>query len=288
MTAKNAFTVDVEDYFQVSAFADDVPTSRWGKMEVRVVRNIENLLDLLSRRNVKGTFFVLGWIAEHYPGVVKSIAAEGHEVASHGFWHQRASEQTVEHFRADVDRSLKLLEDLTGKSVLGYRAPSFSINDGNQWVYDILAEVGYTYSSSTYPISHDHYGEPNGSRVLHKTSSGVWELPLSTIRVGGKNIPISGGGYFRLYPYCLTRWAIRRFHEEGQQTYNFYIHPWEMDPHQPRIQGLHWKAKLRHYLNLTAVESRLERLLLDHSWVTLESIVSAAQKKERSHEVVGA
>ena len=269
MTIKNAFTVDVEDYFQVSAFADTVAVSDWEKKEMRVEASMNRLLALLDKHHVKATFFTLGWVAERYPQLIKNLAQQGHEIASHGYWHQRATGQTTAQFKEDVGSARKLLQDLTGCDVHGYRAPSFSIDRTNEWAYDVLLEEGYQYSSSIYPVSHDHYGVPDAPRFKYKTEQGLWEVPLSTLVMNNKNIPISGGGYFRLYPYRVTSWAIKRFHDKDTQPYIFYMHPWEIDPGQPRQQGLSFKSKFRHYLNLGRVESRLDKMLQEFKWSTM-------------------
>jgi polysaccharide deacetylase family protein (PEP-CTERM system associated) len=211
MGLKNAFTIDVEDYFQVSAFEHAISPADWPNQEVRLEATMERLLLLLEEFSVKGTFFTLGWVAERYPDMIKGIVKAGHELASHGYWHQRATVQTPQVFRDDVGKTRKLLQDLTGASINGYRAPSFSIDKSNDWVYDVLLEEGYSYSSSIYPVVHDHYGVPDAPRFKYKTQQGLWELPLSTLTAGDKNIPISGGGYFRLYPYALTALAIKRY-----------------------------------------------------------------------------
>lgn len=270
MSVKNAFTVDVEDYFQVSAFEHAISPSDWANQEMRVQTSMERLLALLEDNSVKATFFTLGWVAERYPEMVKMMSAQGHEIASHGYWHQRATKQTSKVFKEDVGSARKLLQDITGCEIKGYRAPSFSIDKTNDWVYEVLAEEGYSYSSSIYPVVHDHYGVPDAPRFKYRTSQGLWELPLSTLQLGQKKLPISGGGYFRLYPYMLTSWAIKRYHAGDQQPYIFYMHPWEIDPDQPRQEGLSFKSRFRHYLNLHRVEPRLRKMLSEFEWGTVE------------------
>src|SRR6476620_9156484 len=207
----NALTIDVEDYFQVSAFAPHIARSEWDARECRVEQNIDRILALLAAANAKATFFTLGWIAERYPEVVRRIASGGHELASHGFAHQRASEQAPKEFLADIRLAKAILEDISGASVAGYRAPSFSIGTSNPWAFDAIAEAGYRYSSSIYPIRHDHYGVPDAPRFAHESRPGLLEIPVSTVRMGRSNWPAGGGGYFRLLPYALSRWSIARF-----------------------------------------------------------------------------
>lgn len=269
---RHAMTIDVEDYFQVSAFENLVSVEDWGNMEVRVEANTDRMLALFDQHGAKATFFMLGWVAKRFPDLVKRIAEQGHEIASHGSMHQRASAQTPEQFRDDIRSAKLLLEDITGKDVLGYRAPSFSFTKQNQWVYEILAEAGHVYSSSVYPVVHDHYGIPDAPRFRYKAPAGIDEIPLSTLPLFGKNLPISGGGYFRLYPYFLTQWAVSRFSRIENQPYIFYMHPWEVDPSQPKMEGASAKSRFRHYLNLNKVESRLTRLLKDFQWSSMADL----------------
>lgn len=265
-------TIDVEDYFQVGAVEDVILPSQWSDMEPRVEANTDKILQLFDEHSATATFFTLGWIAERFPQVVKRIVDQGHELASHGTMHQRASSQTPEEFKKDVGDSKRLLEDISGQPILGYRAPSFSFTKSNQWVYDILAEEGYRYSSSVYPVVHDHYGIPDAPRFKYTTESGIEEIPLSTLPLLGKNVPISGGGYFRLYPYALTRWALRRFAKHETQPYIFYLHPWEVDPNQPKMEGLSAKSQFRHYLNLHRVEGRLKQMMTDFQWSSMAEL----------------
>ena len=269
---KNALTIDVEDFFQVSAFEHLYGPESWDKQTPRVENNTHRLLDLFDEHDAKATFFTLGWVAERFPSIIKRIVADGHELASHGYWHQRASSQTQSEFQEDVGGTKKLLEDISGVEVIGYRAPSFSFTTENQWVYDVLGKLGYKYSSSVYPVKHDHYGIPDAPRFKYATHSSVDEIPLSTLPLLGKQLPISGGGYFRLYPYILTRWAVRRFTGEEKGPYIFYLHPWEVDPAQPRMQGISAKTRFRHYLNLTRVEGRIEKLLSDFEWSSMAEL----------------
>jgi polysaccharide deacetylase family protein (PEP-CTERM system associated) len=262
----NALTVDVEDYFQVSALAPHIDRTRWDTMPCRVERNVERLLQLFERHGARATFFTLGWIAERYPQLVRRIAASGHEIASHGYGHLRATEQSREEFAADIRRAKALLEDTVGVQVLGYRAPSFSIGHANAWAFDCIAEAGYRYSSSVYPVRHDHYGMPDAPRFPYEVRPGLIEIPVATARWLGRNWPAGGGGYFRLAPYRVSRWAIRRVNRVDGRPTIFYFHPWEIDPDQPRVAGLSLKTRFRHYLNLHRTELRLARLLADFHW----------------------
>ncbi|MBW8191643.1 DUF3473 domain-containing protein [Neiella marina] len=266
----NAMTVDVEDYFHVSAFSGQVDIKDWGnRFPLRVEQSTQKTLEIFANHNTKATFFILGWVAEQCPALIKSIAAQGHEIACHGYAHQRATEQDKETFTQDVKRCKHFLEDLTGQPVIGYRAPSFSFDERNEWAFDVIRELGFTYSSSTYPVKHDLYGVPNWPRFKHLRSEGITEIPIPTTYISGRSIPIGGGGYFRLYPYSVSRRLITRFLKQEQQPYSFYFHPWELDPEQPRMQGAPLKSKFRHYLNLSRMESRLNRLLQDFSWSTM-------------------
>lgn len=268
----NALTVDVEDYFQVSALAPVIDRGSWEQRECRVERNVERLLALFAQHGAHATFFTLGWIAERYPQLVRRIVAEGHELASHGYAHLRASEQSREEFLRDVQRAKGLLEDLTGEPVHGYRAPSFSIGHSNPWAFDVLLESGYRYSSSVYPVQHDHYGMPNAPRFPYQSRPGLTEIPITTTRMFGRNLPAGGGGYFRLAPYPLSRWALRRVNAIDQQPAIFYFHPWEIDPQQPRVSGTSLKTRFRHYVNLHKTEARLARLLHDFRWGRVDEV----------------
>jgi len=268
----NALTVDVEDYFQVSAFRSHMPRERWQTLECRIERNVNRILDLFTSHGARATFFTLGWIAERYPALVRRIVAEGHELASHGYDHDRVTELTRAAFFDDVDRAKKMLEDVSGAQVRGYRAPSFSIGRDNLWAFDVLAQTGHTYSSSIFPIRHDHYGMPEAPRFAHLRNDGMVELPATTIRIGRLNLPASGGGYFRLLPYALSRWMIRRVNAKDGQAAIFYFHPWEIDPDQPRVSGIDAKTRFRHYVNLHRVETRLIRLLSDFVWDRVDRV----------------
>ena len=273
-TIRNAMTIDVEDYFQVSAFAPVIDRDSWAGRECRVERNVERILALLARENVHATFFTLGWIAERYPQVVRDIVAGGHELASHGYGHLRASDQTREEFRDDITRSKALLEDIGGQQVLGYRAPSFSIGTANLWALDVLQEAGYRYSSSIYPIQHDHYGMPDAPRFAFYPNGpdGLLEIPITTVQVMQRKLPAGGGGYFRLLPYALSRWMMERVNQVDQQSAIFYFHPWEIDPGQPRPAGASMKSRFRHYVNLDRMEGRIAQLTRDFKWDRMDRI----------------
>ncbi len=265
-TITNALTIDVEDYFQVSAFAAHIPRATWDSLPCRVEQNIDRILALLADAKARATFFTLGWIAERHPAVVRKIVDGGHELASHGYDHCRASEQGYGEFLADIRLAKAVLEDISGGSVKGYRAPSFSVGPKNYWAFDCIAEAGYTYSSSIYPIRHDHYGVPDADRFAHRMANGLIEVPVSTVRLLEINWPAGGGGYFRLLPYGVSRWSLRRVNAVDQMPAMFYFHPWEVDPEQPRVDGPGAKAKFRHYLNLKRMGPRLKQLLTDFRW----------------------
>lgn len=267
----NALTIDVEDYFQVSAFAARIPRSEWATRECRVERNVNAILEMLDARNTKATFFTLGWVAERYPALVRQIVRNGHELASHGYGHERASDQTPEGFFADINVAKLILEDLSGEAVSGYRAPSFSIGKKNLWAFECLERAGYRYSSSIYPIHHDHYGMPDAPRHAHSIGNLI-EIPATTLRFFNRNWPASGGGYFRLLPYSISRWMIQQINHVDGLPAVFYFHPWEVDPEQPRIQGISAKTRFRHYVNLEHMANRIHRLLGDFSWGRMDDI----------------
>jgi polysaccharide deacetylase family protein (PEP-CTERM system associated) len=268
----NALTIDVEDYFQVSALAPYIPRHQWDTCECRVERNVERILLLLDERRIKATFFTLGWIAERYPQLVRRIADGGHELASHGYGHERASDLTEADFTADIGRAKMLLEDLSGQEIKGYRAPSFSIGEGNLWAFDCLERAGYRYSSSIYPIRHDHYGMPDAPRFTHRVRPGLLELPVTTARFFNRNWPASGGGYFRLLPYRLSHWLFQQVNRQDRQPVIFYFHPWEIDAGQPRVPGIDARTRFRHYVNLQHTEGRLRRLLGDFNWGRMDEV----------------
>jgi len=269
----NAFTVDVEDYFQVEAFFSVIDRKNWNGYETRVQANVDRILEVLSAAGVRATFFTLGWIAERHPRVVRSIVEMGHELASHGSDHYRADGQTRAEFFSDVKRAKAVLEDLGGCEVKGYRAPSFSVSRHNLWVMEALAEAGYSYSSSTYPIVHDNYGIPEGPRFPFHPLPGhnFLEIPVTSIRLFGRNWPCGGGGYFRLLPYALSQMALARVNREGKSCV-FYVHPWELDPEQPRVAAAPLKSRVRHYMNLDKVQPRLARLLRSFRWRRMDEI----------------
>lgn len=270
----NVMTVDVEDYFQVSAFEPYIRRDSWGRLECRVEPNVDRILQLFDRHGVKATFFTLGWIAERYPQMVRRMVAQGHELASHGWSHVRVTQQDQDAFRQDIVRTKALLEDVSGQEILGYRAASYSIGADNLWALDVLRETGHLYSSSIYPIRHDLYGMPEAPRFAFRPSEGGFlEFPVTTFRIANKNLPCGGGGWFRLVPYAGMRWAIRRVNRVDGESAIFYFHPWEIDPDQPRQAGIDAKTRFRHYLNLERMESRLNRLLGDFSWGRMDEVL---------------
>jgi polysaccharide deacetylase family protein (PEP-CTERM system associated) len=268
----NALTVDVEDYFQVWALSPHIARSEWDRMPCRVERNIDTVLGLLAEAGSKATFFTLGWIAERYPRLVRNIVAEGHELASHGYHHRRITDQKRADFSEDIRTAKALLEDIAGIEVKGYRAPSFSVSKANLWAFDCIAEAGYRYSSSVYPIRHDHYGTPDAPRFSHQSRDGLLEIPVTTARFLKTNFPAGGGGYFRLMPYALSRSLIRRVNRIDRRSAVFYFHPWELDPGQPRVAGTSLKTRFRHYLNLHRTEPRLRSLLRDFEWRRVDAL----------------
>lgn len=277
----NALTIDVEDYFQVSAFAPYIERGDWDSRECRVERNVERILAMLARYQVKATFFTLGWVAERYPQLVRAIVAAGHELASHGYGHERASDLTPAQFLDDIQRARSILEDLGGQAVVGYRAPSFSIGHDNLWAFDSLSAAGYRYSSSIYPIHHDHYGMPDAPRFAHQRGD-LLEIPVTTLQLLGRNWPSSGGGYFRLLPYQLSRWMLNRVNRADNHPAIFYFHPWEIDSAQPRVAGINLKTRFRHYVNISRMEARLDALLRDFAWGRMDEIFLAS--KPCSHD----
>ncbi|GAC18535.1 XrtA system polysaccharide deacetylase [Paraglaciecola arctica] len=273
----NAMTVDVEDFFHVSAFESVISPSQWKDYQPRVDTNTRRLLDLFAKKEVKSTFFVLGWVAERYPELIKEIHRQGHEVASHGYAHRRASQQSREELLQDVKRSKDHLEDLLGEQIMGYRAPSFSIGYTNEWAFEVLAELGFKYSSSTYPVKHDLYGTPDWPRFAYNRPENIIEIPIPTLRLMGKQIPIGGGGYFRLYPYKVTEKLVRKYLRQEKQPYSFYFHPWEIDADQPRLNNAPLKSRFRHYVNLHRTEAKLERLLSDFNWSTMKDVYGVSK-----------
>lgn len=270
---KHCLSFDVEEHFQVSAFESPMRRRHWGQYESRVEANTERLLELLTSRGVRATFFVLGWVAERYPSLVRRIASEGHEVASHGYAHELITAQTQVAFREDIRRAKGILENILSQSVSGYRAPSFSITKNTMWATQVLVEEGYSYDSSIFPVLHDRYGVPSANPEVHQlmTAAGpLWEVPPSTVKCLGVRVPVAGGGYFRLYPYPVLRALLRKLEGEGSSLV-MYMHPWEFDPNQPRMEGS-VVSQIRHYMNLDKTESRLRTLLQDFAFAPIRHV----------------
>jgi len=281
----NAFTVDVEDYFQVTGFERQISREMWRGYESRVERSTQRILDLLDDQQVRGTFFILGWVADCVPHLVQEIARRGHEIGSHSHWHRLVYELSPEEFREDVCRSRDRLEDLVGKAVTVYRAPSFSITKRSVWALEILVEEGFTVDSSIFPVVHDRYGMPRAPRAIHriKTPSGtIWEFPPSVVRQGGVNLPVSGGGYFRLYPAVMTHVLLRRINRKTRQPFMFYIHPWEVDPQQPRLKAGSRLSRWRHYVNLHRTEGKLRQLLKRFRFGAMEQVIESYRERKVS------
>jgi len=274
---KNAFTVDVEDYFQVEGFAKAIDRSSWEGFRTRVGESNSLLLDILARHKVRATFFVLGWVARKHPEIVRQIVASGHELASHGMSHRLVYTQTPEEFRRETRDAKALLEDLAQRPVVGYRAATYSITSRSLWALDVLCEEGFRYDSSIFPMRHDRYGIPDAEpkpHVLTTPGGGrLVEFPISVLRYGGAKIPVAGGGYFRLFPYQFTRWALRKLNVQ-QQEFVFYVHPWEVDPEQPRVEEAGALSRFRHYLNLDRCAERLGRLLGDFEFDTMYAVLA--------------
>jgi len=269
----NAMSVDVEDYFQVSAFENTISSKDWDTLPCRVENNTNRILDLFAEHDAKATFFMLGWVAERYPGLVRRIVDSGHELASHGYTHTRVTQQTPEAFSEDIAKTKSLLEDIAGCEVLGYRAASYSIVKKTLWAHDLLQEAGYRYSSSIYPIHHDLYGIPDAPRFsYYPNEQGLLEIPITTVSLLSHNFPCGGGGYFRLLPYQASRWAMQHVNKTDKQSCVFYFHPWEIDPEQPRQQGISRKTQFRHYLNLERMKDRISRLLTDFNWDRMDRV----------------
>ncbi len=281
----NAMSVDVEEYFQVGAFESTIRRGQWPDLESRVAYNTGLVLDLFAAKKVKSTFFTLGWVAERQPALIRRIVDEGHELASHGYEHDRVHTLTPEQFAADLVKTKKILEDIGGVPVIGYRAPSFSIGERNRWALETLAAQGYRYSSSVYPIAHDHYGWPAAPRraFLPVADSPLIEIPVTTVRAFGKVWPCGGGGFFRLLPYSLSRWTISRVNEQEAQSAIFYFHPWEVDPGQPVQSAAPLKSRLRHYVNLDRMLGKISNILDDFVWDRVDHVFlpndSAAHKR---------
>ena len=272
----NALSVDVEDWFHVGAFERTISRSSWDGLTHRVERNTDAVLALFAEAGVSATFFTLGWVAERYPALMRRVADAGHEVASHGYDHARVFTLSPEAFRADLRRSRALLEDASGQRVIGYRAPSFSIDQRTPWAHAILAEEGYRYSSSVAPIRHDHYGWPESPRFAWRPVAGsdLLELPVTTAEFGGRRLAAGGGGFFRLLPYGFSRWAVRQVNGRERRPAIIYFHPWEIDPDQPRVAGAPLRSRLRHYSNLSVMADKLRRLTRDFAWTRVDAIVA--------------
>jgi polysaccharide deacetylase family protein (PEP-CTERM system associated) len=270
----NALTIDVEDYYHVSAFDSVVGFANWGTQESRIERNIDKVLDILAQEGVRATFFVLGWVAQHFPGVVKAIYSAGHEIATHGYAHRLVYDQTPDEFQADVQRSLDVIQDLTREKIIGYRAPSFSITPKSVWALEILEACGIKYDSSVFPtrpLVHNRYGFPGALTRPYQIRPGFWEFPITTFRFLGRNFPVGGGGWLRHYPYEITRWGLRRVNAEGRPAL-VYLHPWELDPDQPRLNGSLWRQFL-HYHNLDKTADRLRALCQDFRFAPIREVL---------------
>tara|TARA_R110000850_G_scaffold4827_19_gene21168 strand:- start:487 stop:1383 length:897 start_codon:yes stop_codon:yes gene_type:complete len=272
----NAMSVDIEDWFQVGAFETVIDRSDWDQLEHRVERNTEAVLALFDEAGIKATFFILGWVAERYPALMRRIAAAGHEIANHGYDHARVFTLSPDQFRADLDRSRKLLEDSSGQKVMGYRAPSFSIDQRTPWAHEILAEQGYAYSSSVAPIRHDHYGWAGSPRFAWKPvpQSGIIELPVTTVKLGNRIFAAGGGGFFRLLPYAAYERSIRKMQRDDGHGAIFYFHPWEIDPEQPRVKDAPIRSKVRHYTNLNRMRAKLLRAAQDFKWGRVDELAA--------------
>lgn len=284
---KNAMTIDVEDYFHVSAFAAHIRPSEWDNYECRVEANTEKLLDVFDAGGIKATFFVLGWVAQRYPALIKGIAARGHEIACHGYSHRLVYDQSPADFRAETELAKHLLEDLVQTPVQGYRAASYSITAKSMWALDTLVELDFHYDSSIFPVRHDRYGVPGSSREPYRlrTPAGysILEFPLTTVELGRYRLPVSGGGYFRLFPYFLTKMALASVNQRERRPFIFYLHPWEIDPAQPRIEA-NWFSRFRHYNNLDRCEPRLRQLMADFDFGTVNEILqNLGLSKEAAH-----
>jgi polysaccharide deacetylase family protein (PEP-CTERM system associated) len=272
----NGLSVDIEDWFQVGAFEHSIARADWDSLLPRVERNSDMVIELFGKTGAKATFFTLGWVAQRYPGLIRRIVDAGHELASHGWDHVRVFTMTPDQFRDDIRRTRALLEDLGGAKVTGYRAPSFSIDQRTPWAHEILAEEGYAYSSSVAPVVHDHYGWPDAPRFAFHPIDGhpLIELPVTTARLRGRTVAAGGGGFFRLFPYAFSRWAIRQVNAEERPAI-FYFHPWEIDPGQPRVAKAPLKSRLRHYARLGAMEAKLERVIREFPWGRVDAVAAS-------------
>jgi polysaccharide deacetylase family protein (PEP-CTERM system associated) len=278
---RNALSVDIEDWFQVGAFENVISRGDWDSLECRVERNSDMVLELFDQAGVKGTFFTLGWVAERYPELMRRIADAGHEIASHGYSHERVFNFTPQQFADDIDRTRKILEDTSGTQVFGYRAPSFSIDQRTPWAHEILAEKGYHYSSSVAPVKHDHYGWADAPRFAFRPVAGsdFLEIPVTTATIGSRRLAAGGGGFFRLLPYQFSRWAIRQVNGRDNRPAIIYFHPWEIDPGQPRVANAPLKSKFRHYTKLDAMAGKLARLAREFEWERLDAVAVKEQAR---------
>ena len=270
----NGLSVDVEDWFQVGAFENVIERADWDGIATRVESNVDAILDLFAEAGAKATFFTLGWVAERHPALMRRIADAGHEIASHGYDHARVFTFDRTQFASDIRKARKILEDTSGQKVIGYRAPSFSIDARTPWAFEELAEQGYTYSSSVAPVAHDHYGWPEAPRFAFRPLAGsdLLELPVTTAMLGGRRVAAGGGGFFRVLPYSFSRWAIRQVNEQEQRPAIFYFHPWEIDPDQPRVPNAPIRSKLRHYTGLEQMAGKLRRLVADFNWGRMDEV----------------
>jgi polysaccharide deacetylase family protein (PEP-CTERM system associated) len=269
----NAMTIDVEDYFQVQAYAGAIDRAQWDVIPRRVEANTDLILAALARHGTKATFFTLGWVAERHPGLIRRIVGAGHELGSHGYGHQLVTDLTPQQFRDDLHRAKTLLEQAGGVAVSGYRAPTFSIGPRNPWAWDVLAQTGHTYSSSVFPVRHDLYGAPDAPRGPYRPAAGnLVEIPMTTVTLLGHNLPCAGGGYFRLLPYAAYRFGVRHLHRQEGRAAVFYSHPWEFDPAQPKVPAAKWSSRFRHRVNLARMPARLDRLLADFKWDRMDRV----------------
>jgi polysaccharide deacetylase family protein (PEP-CTERM system associated) len=277
----NALSVDVEDWFQVGAFETVISRDDWDSLECRVERNSDAVLALFDTAGVKGTFFTLGWVAERYPALIRRIVDAGHEIASHGYAHERVFNFTPKEFAADIEKARKLIEDASGAKVTGYRAPSFSIDQRTPWAHEILAEQGYEYSSSVAPVKHDHYGWAQAPRFAFRpvVGSDFLEIPVTTATIGSRRLAAGGGGFFRMLPYQFSRWAINQVNDRDDRPAIIYFHPWEIDPGQPRVANAPVKSKIRHYTKLDVMAAKLTRLAAEFQWERLDAVVAREQKR---------
>lgn len=286
MSILNAFTVDLEDYFQVSAFENDIQRCLWDKFPLRVENNTYRLLEFLADHDIQATFFVLGWIADRCPDLVKAIHDAGHEIASHSYWHRLIYSMGRSEFREDVRRSKQILEDTISSRVNIFRSPSFSITRRSMWALDVLIDEGFEIDSSIFPIYHDRYGIPDARCDIHRieTSNGsIWEFPPSVVEFGKMNLPVSGGGYFRFYPVALTNYWLKQINNQKKRPFLFYVHPWEIDPEQPRLRAGSRLSRLRHYMNLGSTEEKLRRLVKQFSFGTVSQVVERSFATSASH-----